>query len=277
MWSYTTDAPLADFKLARETGEIVASDHSGGVYLLDSDGQVRSLTRLGQVAREVAISDNGAAIAVVSGPSSLSLMTRRLAFQWTRQLPDSILSLALAPYGEHVAVSLTDGWSVIYTQANKKHATFQTPRPLKHIAFLGTEPALVGAAEYGLVSKVRLDGQIQWSESLWSTVGGLSATGNGESILLAGYMHGLQMFGSDGAAAGTLMLDGTASHVGQSYHSHRIYSATLEQHLACMSKTGDLVYLLVLPEPLLKMQVTALGDAVIVGFSSGRIMKLAML
>ncbi|WP_041401135.1 hypothetical protein [Planctopirus limnophila] len=277
LWSFTTDAPLADLKLARETGEVVASDHSGGIYLIDIEGRVRALTRLGQVAREVGFADNGATIAAVSGPSSLSLMNRKLSFQWTRQLPDSILATALAPYGEHVAVSLTDGMNAIYTLGNKKQATFQTPRPLKHLAFLGTEAALIGAAEYGLISKIRLDGQILWSESLWSTVGGLAVTGNGESILLAGYMHGLQMFGNDGSSAGTLMLDGTASHVGQSFHQHRIYSATLEQHLACLSKAGDLVYLLGLPEPLHRLQVTAMGDAVIVGFPSGRIMKLAML
>src|SRR5207248_11140524 len=34
-WSFSVDAPLTDLRLSRETGEVIAADQSGGIYLLD--------------------------------------------------------------------------------------------------------------------------------------------------------------------------------------------------------------------------------------------------
>src|SRR4051812_36756034 len=42
-WSFTVDAPLTDLRLSRETGDVLAADVSGGMYLLDRRGQVRAL------------------------------------------------------------------------------------------------------------------------------------------------------------------------------------------------------------------------------------------
>ncbi|WP_369675642.1 hypothetical protein, partial [Enterococcus faecium] len=43
-WSFTVDAPLSDLRLSRETGEVLAADTSGGLYLLNRRGQVQALT-----------------------------------------------------------------------------------------------------------------------------------------------------------------------------------------------------------------------------------------
>jgi hypothetical protein len=44
-WSFTADAPLVCLELARESGEVLAADTSGGLYLLDRRGQIAALSR----------------------------------------------------------------------------------------------------------------------------------------------------------------------------------------------------------------------------------------
>ena len=56
-WSFTADAPLVCLELARETGEVLVADESGGVYLLDRRGQVTALVRGTPDIRSIAFSD----------------------------------------------------------------------------------------------------------------------------------------------------------------------------------------------------------------------------
>lgn len=276
VWSVTTDGPLTSLSLARETGQVLAADNTGGVYLFSAAGQVQALTRLGSPCREVRISDNAASLLVTTGEESIGWLSPKLAFLWTRDVHDAITAIALAPHGGHGFVGMSDGSNVIFTAANRKHSTFDTIRPLRYTTFLGTEPAIIGAAEHGLLTKLDLAGTPFWKESLWTTVGDMTTLGNGSATILAGFMHGLQLYDADGRGAGTLMLDGTVNHVAVSYQQQRLYVSTLEQHLSCLNRNGDLVFLAKAPEPISHLAATAAGDAVIVGFESGRILKIGV-
>jgi len=44
-WSFTADAPLVGLDLARESGDTVAADASGSVYILDRRGRIVTLSR----------------------------------------------------------------------------------------------------------------------------------------------------------------------------------------------------------------------------------------
>ena len=72
-WSLTTDAPLVSMQLTRETGELLAADTSGGLYLLDRRGRVTSLTRGFQLLHALAWSDTGDCGAVAIGETNVKL------------------------------------------------------------------------------------------------------------------------------------------------------------------------------------------------------------
>ena len=276
-WSFSVDAPLTDVRLARETGEVVAADVSGGLYLLDRRGQVKALTRTRHSVKRLAWSDTGGAGAVILDDSSVGWFDKHLQFQWIRELPDEIVSVAVDPYGTHVALGTADGVNVVVTQGNKKCSRFETARPIRHIQFLTQSSELIVASEYGFIGRYTLAGVPVWTSKLWSTVGELAATGDGRSIFLAGFAHGIQAFdGQTGDTRGTFVCEGTVGLVCCGFTKRGIVGYTLERTLFSVDDSGTPKWNVSPDEDIQKIILSPLGDFMICGFTSGRIMRLDM-
>lgn len=276
-WSFTVDAQLADLSLSRETGEVVAADRSGGIYVFDRRGKVRSLVRTRHRVRSLAWADTGEAGAVVLDGNMLGWFDRKLQFKWTRELPDEILTVGIDPYGTHVAAGLANGVNLIYTEANKKASRFESVRPVKHIRFLTNSTELVVASEYGFIGRYNLTGLPVWTSKLWSTVGDLASTGDGRFLFLAGFAHGIQAFeGQSGDTRGTFVCDGTVGLVTCGYTKRHIIASTLEGTLFSVDDSGSPRWNVTVPEEIKKIVLSPLGDFMICGFESGRIMRLDM-
>ena len=274
-WSFSVDAPLTDVRLSRETGEVLAADVSGGLYLLDRRGRVRALTRTRHAVKRLAWADTGSAGAVVLDDNVIGWFDRHLKFQWTHDLPDEIVSIAVDPYGTHVAVGQADGVNVVYTQANKKVSRFETVRPLRHMQFLSHSPELLAASEYGLIARYTLAGVPVWTSKLWSTVGDFAATGDGKSLFLAGFAHGVQAFdGTTGNTRGTFICDGTVGLVTCGFSKRDIVAYTLERTLFGVDDSGNPHWNVTAPEDIQRIILSPLGDFLICGFASGRIMRM---
>lgn len=273
-WSFTTDAPLADLRLARESGDIIAADVSGGLYLFDRLGQIRALTRTANELRRLAWSDDGTVGAALVDDVSLGCFDRQLQFRWMRELTAETLSLAITPFGTHLAASLVNGQNFIYDAENRKISQFESPRPLMHLQFLHTAPELIVAAEHAYFARTALTGQALWTEKLWSNVGDLSVTGDGKQIYLAGFAYGVQVFDGKGAPQGSFVMDGTTKLVCSTYTKKWILAATLERQLLCVDTNGNLRWLLELPEDVCRICLSPLGDWLVCGFASGRIVRL---
>ena len=273
-WSFSVDAPLADIGLSRETGEVLASDTSGGLYLLDRSGQVRAMTRTKHSVQRLAWSDTGTGGAAILDESFVGWFDRNLEFQWIRDLPDQLLSVAVDPYGTHVALGMANAVNLIYSQANKKVCRFETARPLKHIQFLANRTELLGASEYGFVGRFTLSGTSVWTSKLWSTIGDIAATGDGRSLFVAGFAQGIQAFdGQSGDTRGTFVCDGTVGLVTCGFAKRHIVACTLERTLFSVDDSGCPQWNVSAPEDILRIILSPLGDFLICGFASGRIMR----
>jgi hypothetical protein len=273
-WSFVTDAPLSDLRVARESGDVIAADQSGGLYLLDRQGQIRALTRTAHELRKLAWADDGSLGAVLIDDKSLGCFDRQLQFRWIRELPQETLAVAMTPFGSHLAVSLANANTLIYDSENRKVSKFESLRPLMHLQFLPSQPELIVAAEHACFARYRLDGEPLWVEKLWSNVGDLSVTGDGKLIFLAGFSYGVQVFDGNGSAVGSFVLDGTAGLVSVTYIGKLILAATLEGQLVCLDPEGTARWMLELPDDLCRIVLSPLGDWLILGFASGRIVRL---
>lgn len=273
-WSFTLDAPLTDARLARENGDILAADQSGGIYRIDRRGRVASLTRGSHPLRILAWSETGTAGAAAFDDASLCWLSPRLQFAWTLEFPDSIVALGMDPHGQHACVGLASGTNLIINADGRQVARFQSIRPLAFVQFVTTERALVGAAEYGLLGRYGFDGSSQWQEKLWTNVGDIAIAGDGRSIYVAGFMHGVQLFDGEGNSRSSWLPEGTVSRVASTFLPGRVAVATLEQHLYWLDREGEVVSAVKTPDAIARLLCGPLGDWLVCAFNSGRLVRL---
>lgn len=273
-WSVAADAPLSAMELAGETGEVLAADTSGGIYLLNRRGAIAALTRGPEAVHALGWSDTGRHFAAALGEATLSLINRKLKAVWSLELPEPILAVAITPHGSHIAVSLTNGMNLILDEYRRRVAHFRTNRPLRFLRFLTSKPILIGLAEHGLLGAYRLDGSERWSARLWSSAGDLSVTGDGSVLLVAGFSHGVQLFDGQGETRGAYAVEGTANHVSTSYMPRRVAATTLERHFYWLDTTGRLIWGGELPEDAAVVRCDPLGSGAVCGLRSGKMVRL---
>ncbi|MFN0056288.1 MAG: PQQ-binding-like beta-propeller repeat protein [Planctomycetales bacterium] len=274
-WSFSTDAPLVALRLARETGETLAADEAGNLYSLDRRGEVRHATRIPPPIRGLAWSDVGEGGLALCGDRRLLWFDRSLTPLGYIEESERILAIAGESHGLYAAVSLESSRVALYDSDRGLVRRFQTMQPLTTIEFLAHEPALVALGDYGLLCCHTFAGPAQWRQALYVHVSDLAVTGDGQTILLACFSHGIQCYDGQGTQLGSYQLGGTVTHVATSFIPGRIAAATQEGQLYALEATGQVLWRAPLPEELRRLVCDPLGNGLLCGFQSGRIEKLA--
>ncbi|MEX0701123.1 MAG: hypothetical protein WD069_03430 [Planctomycetales bacterium] len=273
-WSFATDAPLVALETARETGETVLADSSGGLYRLDRNGRIAAITHGFHGIRGLCWGDVGGG-AVLSGEAKLSRLDADLAVVWSLELHDAVRVIAVDPHGQYVAAALANGETVILDPAKRKVSRFVTVRPLSFLRFLTAAPAIVGAADHGLLCRYRLDGTEEWNTRLWSSAGDLSVTDDGETIYVAAFNQGVQTFDGSGRSGASFIVEGTPERLAATARPLRLAAATIEQHLYWLDEDGELLWAAAMPEKVAALRCDPLGRWLICGFEAGRVLRLA--
>jgi hypothetical protein len=273
-WSQSTDAPLVALRLARETGEVLAADAIGGLYHINRAGKIANLTHGPSPIRAIAWSDTGAGGIALVGDEKLYWFNRDLRFQGWLEHSEPVLGLALEAHGDYAAVSLPSAMTIVYDANRKSVRRFHSLQPLIALEFLVNRPAIVGVAEYGLLCSHAFTGEMEWQQQLWANVGDLSITGDGRTILLACYSHGIQCHDADGRQVGSYQLGGTVSRVSTGYIAGHVAAATMERHFYYIDSDGQVEFQAALPDDICRVICDPFGKAVIVGHSSGQIERL---
>ncbi len=259
-WSVGTDGALTASALARETGELIIADESTTISRIDRDGQIQAMTRIGAPVRVLVWSDDGSAGAVITGDDTVMRLNRDLQPEWSFNTPDTCLTLAIAPFGNHLVVCLANGVNLIYNERKRRLAQFQTMRPLAFARFCATEPLLFASAEHGLLCCHDLQGGEVWQERLWSNVGELEITGDADLLYLAGFAHGIQAFDGDGGPVGSYVVEGTVNRLSVSFEPNRLLAGTIERSLYWLDSDGEMLWATSLPDDLLNVHCGPLGE-----------------
>lgn len=273
-WAFSTDAELASLSMARETGELFAVDQSGGLYQLNRTGRIGCVSRGLKNARLLRWSDNGEAGVALCGDDEFCLLDKRLNVLWSADTPAKILTAAIDAWGHNIALALDNGDNVLLSVDREKLGQFTTLQPLKFLQFSVGKPRLFGAAEYGLLCCHGFTGKEVFAEKLWSTVGDLSVTEDGKQIFLASHAHGVQQFDRHGTSQASYIVEGTPNRVSASFFGERVVASTIERHLYWLDADGALLWAAETPEPVVNLICDPLGEWLIVGFQSGRVLRL---
>ncbi len=272
-WAIALEGPLVSLHLARESGEVVATDQIGGLYRIDAEGKLAGVTH-GKPMKALAWSDTGERGAALVGHDRLAFYSRQLTQELTIDLPYETTAVACDSHGEYIAVGLLSCRTFLYDRRGKQIRSFETLQPMSRLQFLVTEPALVGTGELGLLASVSFTGKARWQEKLFGTVGDLAISGDDRSILLASYAMGVQCHDHEGSQLGSYQVGGTVAHVATSFSGKQIAAATIERHFYWMDSDGKVHWQVELPEDVARLQCEPLGRGLVIGFKSGRILRL---
>ena len=272
-WAFTTDAPLADLQLARETGETLAADVAGGLYRLNQHGRIENISRGFKHLKCLAWSDTGTIGAAVLETQQLVCFDRRLQIRWSKRLFATVLGISIDPFGHHIAAGLSSSQTIVLGENKKVAAEFSSIRPLHFLRFVATYRDLIGAADYGVIQRQQLDGEPVWEEKLLSTIGDLAITGNGRFAYLAGFSHGVQVFDSEGYNHAGYVVKGAPSRISTSFDGKAVIVATQENYLYRMNPRGELLWAAEAPDAIVRVQMDPLGHGFVCGFESGRIIR----
>lgn len=266
-WEVGTDGPLKAMAYCRESGDLFIADQTSALYRIDRHGQIAALTRLHHPIMALDWSDNGAQGIVLAGADQLIRFDRELEVVHKLSLPEVCLSTAISPFGNHVAVGLANGTTLIYNERKRRLAQFETIRPLSFLAFCTTDALLFGAAEHGLVCCHNLAGAEVWQQKNWANVGKLAVTGDGDLLYLASFSHGVQTLDGDGASVGSYVLEGTVNRVDVSFEPQRLIVSTIERSLFWLDADGELLWGTTLPDDVVDVICDPLGEWAIVGLA----------
>jgi hypothetical protein len=273
-WSFATEAPLVALQFARETGETLAADALGGLYLVAPDGRLLGVTHGPSPIRSLGWSDTGAGGIALVGDDKLYWFDRRLTFQGWLEHTEPVLGIALEAHGHYAAVSLQSCVNVLYDVNRRPVRRFRSLQPLTTLEFLVHEAALIAVTEYGLLCSHAFTGEQLWQTQLWANVGDLSVTGDGQSILLACFTHGIQCHDAAGRQVGSYQVGGTVCRVSASFIPGRLSAATMERHFYFLDDDGQVQWQTTLPDDVCRLICEPAGKAVVCGLQSGRIVRL---
>lgn len=272
-WAFTTDAPLADLAFARETGETLAADVTGGLYRLNRGGRIVSISRGYKHLSTLAWSDTGTFGLALLGSEHFVRFDAQLQITWTMRTPSRIHALAIDPFGHHAAVALENSQTYIVGEDRRVVCEFPSVRPLHFLRFVATYRDLIGAADYGVILRQQFNGEPVWHEKLLSKVGDLAITGDGRLSYLASYNHGIQVYDSEGYSHASYVVKGTPSRLSTSFDGKTIIAATQENYLYRMNPKGELVWAAEAPDAITRLHADPLGKGFVCGFSSGRVVR----
>ena len=260
---------------AAEARQLLVGTSSGFLIRLNSDGTQTARVRGFEDLHHLAWSHDGRFGAAVVGDKRLIVFDGHLRQKWKLAKYGKINAVAISPFGSHVAIATEFHGIRIFTSEKKEVTHIETAEAVHHLQFVQNAPALIAAAEYGLLCRYNLDGQLEFEERVMNNVGGLAATADGKRILLAAFNHGVQVLDADGTSVGSFQIDGLPANVVCSMDKQRVGVTTLESRLYAINFQGDLKWACDLTaDPVHTMTMDHSGDRLWIATVSGRLLQL---
>ncbi len=201
-----------------------------------------------------------------------------------RPAPTEATFVTTDPHGRYVAVGTRFNTLHLFNRYGKAAGRLETMEPLSHLCFVPGRPIMVGAAAFGMLVGIALEGtpvavggstpRSSGNDRLMSNVGRLALNGDGGMILASCFTLGIQRFDLQGRNEGSYHLGGTVSHAVPDFPGRTIVAATLEGELAVMNSAGNVRWRTRLPRPVTALDVDPLGRYVIYGHATGEIVRL---
>jgi len=280
LWSYRLAATPGGVGLARESGHVLAWDQNGWLVLLGRNGKLQAQTRLDVGIAAAAISDDGSAIIDGDDRGTISWRTPDLAIRWQHRLTRRPTAVAPDALGRAVAVADASGAVFLFgADGRLPWPPIVLPRPVIHLAFAPTAPALFAAADFGLVTCVDL-GQRRpaWQDAPVVHVGSLAVAGNPVVAIAGCFSEGFRRYALTGTA---LALPNVATpepcrFVATTFAGDQFLVGGVFGGLHRLNADGAVLAAEKMDQPLAGVALSPRGETAVVALTDGRVLSLAL-
>ena len=273
-WTYSAGSKPAVLDVDLESGDVSIVTADEHLHLLGPDGSRRCEPLANCTGPAMDWADTAIGGVVQLGPRRAGWVNQQGVTHWVVDCHNDILDVATSPFGNAIGISFADRQNVILDINQQPIGEFTSIRPLKYLRLVPRRPVVIGSADTGVLSSHSITGDERWSQQIWTNVGGMDINGNGRTILLAAYNHGIQRFNNRGRSQGFYDIGGTAHIASVSYIGTIIATATMEDRFVLIDRDGSILWQATLPEPVTAMRCGPFGEHVVLGFSSGLIQCL---
>ncbi len=274
LWSQSFVPPLRGLALAREPGTALVWDERHHLACLDAVGDRRAQASAPGPIVTACAADDGSCFAAAGRDGQLWLLGPDLLPRWERAVGKRPLAVALSALGEQVAVADAGAGLHVFERSGRPAWSATTARPLQFLAFVPEGPALVGAADHGLVCCFGASGSSLWRDGLVAHVGSLACTGDGATIALACFTEGLVCYGLTQPRQRRLPRAAPCRLAALSYDGETMLTVGLDQRLFWRDRDATVRAEMALEGTAVGVALGALGQPALIALAEGQVLAL---
>jgi hypothetical protein len=267
-------SPPRGLALARERGWLLAWDADRSLHLFNRAGDVQARAQAPDALTDACCADDGAGFAAVGARGQVWSLAPDLTPRWERAVPVRGTAVALDPFGLHVAAADGAGGLSLFGHAGRPRWRVADARPLRRLAFVPERPALIAAADFGLVAAFDASGRVLWRDAPVAHAGSLAVGGDGAVIAFACFSDGLCCYSLDGPGRRRIDAAGQCRLTAASYDGDRFLTADLGRRLRLLDGAGGRLGEWEAESPPAAVALDALGGEAFAGLADGRILML---
>jgi hypothetical protein len=255
-----TEAHLCGLSLARETERLLAWDADQRLYLWDLDGKSLGRQSLPTPLAAAQIADDGQHILAAFRNGQLWWFNGRLQFLYEQVLDFEPLAVALEAFGQWLAISDRHRRTHLLSANGVQEKVLETPKALRHLAFVASEPRFFGAADVGLLASFDSSGARLWQQVVVSSIGSITVDGAGETLWAACYTDGIRRFDMQGRECAVLRTQGSCRLVCSDYDGTVLLAGEEPARLSLLKSDGAVLGSYAMPRNAAHLVLDALGE-----------------
>jgi WD40 repeat protein len=275
LWSYRSPAPVRGIRLARESETLLLWDANHLVTRLSPHGAVQAQWQAPSPVAAADCADDGSSVAAVGAAGQVWFFGADLNQLWQRTITEKALTVAVAPFGEVLAVADGDGTVHLVDAAGRDLAVAANPRQFQHLLFIPERRLLIGSADFGSVAAFNLQGKRRWHDTPVAHCGSLTATGDGSLIGLASFSDGLSLYDLRGTKLTGGPRPGPCRLAALSYDGTALLTAGLDGRVRIHDRSGKPVFGYRPEAVVSSLALDALGQTAYLGQADGAVLAMA--
>jgi hypothetical protein len=279
LWTHRLAATPGGVALARESGHVLTWDQNCWLVLLGRNGKLQAQARLDTGIAAASISDDGSTVVDANDRGTVTWRTPDLAIRWQSRLDRRPTAVALDALGRALAVADTSGAVQLFTAEGRSPWPPMTlPRPVVHLAFVPTAPALFAVADFGMVTCLDLgQRRAAWQDAPVVHVGSLAVAGNSVVAVAACFSEGLRRYALTGTAMGlpNVPTPEPCRFVATNFFGDQFLVGGVFGGLHRLSADGSVLSAEKMEQPLAGLACSPRGDSAVIALADGRVIGIS--